>query len=335
MKKSILVHGSLAFDLFFYYPESIREHLIAASETLYLNFRAAGPEKMFGGCAGNTAHTAALFGIPSAVSSWAGRDAGTYLKDLRGRGVDTSQVHIATDHSTPTAVLLRDRGENQWIIFGEPQTPVEWDLPELKETALAVITSGMTERIPGLIEELIRSNIPYIIDPGKMIADLPPAELVFCIEHAEYCVLNFYEAELLRKSAGLSVNEVSGRIQASVITNGRNGCDVISRGKLADGSGQPAAAGGKDSEGGLSRITIPAVPDITAADPYGAGDAFLGGFSAAVFRGASAAGAARTGTVAASFAIESRGTRNHTFTADEFLTRYRSCFGEPELPLFT
>ena len=320
MQPSILVHGSLAFDLFYYYPASIREHLLSSAETLYLNIRATGPEKKFGGCAGNAARTIGLFRLPAAVSSWAGSDAGPYLADLRSCGVDTSQVYIDPEHATPAAVLLRDKGENQWIIFGEPDTPVAWDLPDLQQTELAVVTSGMTERIPGLINRLIDSNIPYIIDPGKMISDIPPADLVFCIGHAEYCILNSYEVELLRKTAGLSIHDMCSRVQAVVVTKGRDGCDVFIRRTLP--------------EGGLSRTSVPAVPDVTAADPYGAGDAFLGGFSAAVFRGAAAAGAARAGTVAASFAVENRGTQSYRFTAAGLLARYQSCFGEPAVPLF-
>jgi adenosine kinase len=319
MNGSILVHGSLAFDLFFFYPGSIRDHILRESEQLSVNIRAAGPEKLFGGCAGNVAHTINLFHAPVSLSSWAGNDAGYYLSAFEERGIDVSRVCIDPVNATPSAVLLKDDEENQWIVFGEPEKPVRWELPDFdtdhpRKPALAVLTSGMPERSVELIRHLISAGIPYIIDPGKMISDMPPDELLFCIDHAAFLVLNRYELQLLGKTAGLAKEELLRRAGPAVVTQGRDGCEVYYRESPA--------------------VSVPAVPGRPIADPYGAGDAFLGGFSAALFRGADAAGAARAGTVAASFAVENRGTQGHIFSAGQFLNRYRSCFGEPDGALF-
>jgi adenosine kinase len=328
MSGSILVHGSLAFDLFFYYPASIRDHILRESERLSVNIRAAGPEKLFGGCAGNVAHTVNLFHAPVSLSSWAGNDAGYYLRAFKERGIDVSRVCIDPVNATPSAVLLKDDEENQWIIFGEPEKPVRWELPDFDtdhpgKPTLAVLTSGMPERNVDLIRHLISAGIPYIIDPGKMISDMPPQDLVFCIDYASCLILNGYELQLLAKTTGLAEDEVISRAGRAVVTQGRNGCELFRRREHTKSELQQQ-----------NPVHVAAVLDIAVSDSYGAGDAFLGGFSAAVFRGADAAGAARAGTIAASFAVEHRGTQNHVFSAEQFVNRYRNCFGEPKVPLF-
>ncbi len=312
MAESILVHGSLAYDLFFYYPGSVEDHFIKGSKQLYLNVRAIGPVKQFGGCAGNAAHTLRLFGLEPAISSWVGTDGEPYLEKLKARGIDVSQVHISEKENTPTAVLMKDSGEHQWIIFGEPEDPVTWRLPGLDTVGFAVITSGMPERTFNLIEHLKAENIPYIIDPGKMIADIPLDALVSCIEDAGYLILNRYEFDLLCKATNFSAEKVLSLAPAAVITDGTAGAKVY----------------------GQTSDEIPAIPNIGAIDPYGAGDAFLAGFAAAVVRGAKAVEAGRAGSVAASFAVETKGSQNHKFSEADFTERYWKYFDRPSVDFF-
>ncbi len=307
MGDSILIHGSLAFDLLYYYPFSIADHFSPAMKEFSVNIRAEGPVKFFGGCAGNVAYTAALFGISPVVSSWVGEDGRYYLDGLQRNGVDISQIHVDKIASTPTAVLLKDASNNQWIIFGEPRHAVTWDLPDLNGISLAVITSGMPERTRTLITTSKSFDIPLIIDPGKMIADMCRDDLIYCVENAAYLVLNRYELNLLSSTVRLSADEIIEKAGSAVVTDGSRGAEVFTI--------------GKESE------HIDPAPVEQAADPYGAGDAFLGGFCTALFFGNSAADAAKTGAIAAAYAIETAGSQNHTYTAAQFQRRYESVFG--------
>lgn len=301
MGNSILVHGSLAYDLFFSYPGDIKNHLIRNTEELYVNLRALGPEKYYGGCAGNVACTAALFGISPVVSSWIGKDGKEYLEVLKTKGVDISQIHVDPACATPTAVLIKDKSDNQWIVFGEPERPVNWELPALDDVGLAVVTSGMPERTVRLVRQIQSNGIALIIDPGKMIADMPSDSLMFCIETADYLVLNRYELNLLASKTGLSADEILSAPGTAIITDGGKGAEVHAEGRPAK--------------------QISAAPAEKIVDLYGAGDAFLGGFSAALFMGKSINEAVKSAAVAAAYAIESPGSQNHVFTIEQFQQR--------------
>lgn len=340
MAESILVHGSLAFDLFFFYPGCVENHIIEGTKQHYLNFRAVGPEKKDGGCAGNAAHTLRLFGLKPAVSSWIGTDGEPYLEKLKARGIDVSPVHVSEKENTPTAVLMKDRGDHQWVIFGEPEKPVTWRLPNLEDIGFAVLTSGMPERTFNLIDHLKARQIPYIIDPGKMIADIPLDALVSCIEDADYLVLNRYEFELLAETTGFPPAKILSLPRTTIITGGTSGAAIYPQSPPGDPADPAAVKTGNRVSGkgeigpGVPSAKVPAIPNIGAADPYGAGDAFLAGFAAGIVRGAGSVEAARAGAVAASFAVEIKGSQNHTFTEKEFLSRYAKYFDLPEGELF-
>ena len=71
----------------------------------------------------------------------------------------------------------------------------------------------------------------------------------------------------------------------------------------------------------------PCVPEA-CLDPTGAGDAFRAGFFIGYERGRDWKTCAQMGSVSASYAIETYGTQEYSFTPDEFSQRYRLAYGE-------
>lgn len=165
----------------------------------------------------------------------------------------------------------------------------------------------MPERTFELIKILYSHQIEFIIDPGKMIADMPKEDLATCIETAAYTVLNRYELALLGESLSESETSVLSRMNNAVITDGSSAIKVYTKELIRE----------------------------KPEDPYGAGDAFLGGFSAACFYGGKIREAARTGAVAASFALEQKGTQNHRFTPSQFIERYKQTYRDNPSLLFS
>jgi adenosine kinase len=347
MKNSLLIVGSLAYDLIFSYPASIRDHFYADPEPepesgLALNFRAHGPEKRFGGCAGNIAYTATLMGLSASLLSWVGDDGDEYIGRLEKIGVGTSLVYRYPGVLTPTAVLLSDAEGEQVVIFGEPerQPPVGSVLPDpasVRRFYTAVIASGLTGAVPAVIDRLEQESVRYIIDPGKMIMDMDPALLRSCINGAAAVVVNKYEYGLLCSRLGLADTGLGELVGVWVITDGLLGAEVHVRGKKAVHI--PAVLSdpsvGSSSPGKSN-------PGEDRGDTNGAGDAFLAGFVAGLASGHTsgrAAGlefmecaveAARLGAVAASFAADKPGCQSHTFSRDDFMARYSSSFGTPK-----
>ena len=79
------------------------------------------------------------------------------------------------------------------------------------------------------------------------------------------------------------------------------------------------------------RVDVPAVTPHRIADPTGVGDAYRGGFMKGLAHGADDTVCARLGSVAATFALEHLGGTSHSYTWQEFRSRYEQHFGA--LPL--
>ena len=75
------------------------------------------------------------------------------------------------------------------------------------------------------------------------------------------------------------------------------------------------------------RIDVPAVAPRRIVDPTGVGDAFRGGLMKGMALGVPYETAARIGSVAATYALEHLGGQSHSYTWNEFASRYEEHFG--------
>ena len=306
---SLLVFGSLAFDEIYRYDGTVRDHLLDRRDSsLYLNIRARGPEIRRGGCGGNVSFTLGSLHLPIHLFSWIGRDGDEYVEFLRHRGVDTGSVIKDASASTPRAVLLSDRRNDQVLIFSTQQTPAGWRLPKHVDAALAVVTTGIPEKTEEITSWLGDCDIPYIIDPGKFILDIPPAHMVRILEGADTIILNEYERDLLLKRCGLDMEDLLTQGRSLVVTRDSRGATLF-----------------QDT----GKEDIPAVKPGCFIDPAGAGDAFLAGFAAGRYMGYSLLWSARMGSAAASFALEKQGAQEHDITMDRCMERVTALFGTP------
>ncbi len=306
---SLLVFGSLAFDEIYRYDGTVRDHLLDRRDSsLYLNIRAHGPDIRRGGCGGNVSFTLGSLQLPVRLFSWIGRDGDEYVEFLRHRGVDTGCIIKAASASTPRAVLLSDRRNDQVLIFSTQQTPADWHLPKHADAALAVVTTGIPGKTGEITSWLGDRGIPYIIDPGKFILDIPPAHMVRVLEGADTIVLNEYERDLLLKRCGLDMEDLLTQGRSLVVTRGSRGATLY-----------------QDT----GKEDIPAVKPGGFVDPTGAGDAFLAGFAAGRYMGYSLLWSARVGSASASFALEKEGAQEHVISLDRCMERVASTFGMP------
>jgi len=311
--QAIIVSGALAYDDIYLYSGRIKEHLPRDPDApLYLNLRARGPQQSLGGCGGNVVYTLSLLKTLVRIHGWVGKDGEQYLARLRQRGVDVSGVFVASDVFTSRAVLLADAAGDQILFFGEPEPPVSLPAPDVRPYALAVATAGSPTPSLEFLAACKASGVPTVIDPGKLIMDVSPEALRQAIGGADSLVFNEYEYGLLLGRLGIPASELATLASSLVVTRGSEGMRVVS---------------------GRGEETIPPVSIAAVADPNGAGDAFLAGFSFGRYNGFSAAWSARIGAVAASFALEVPGAQRHTWSREAFAGRLAATYGEPEKPL--
>ena len=65
---------------------------------------------------------------------------------------------------------------------------------------------------------------------------------------------------------------------------------------------------------------------MNVVDPTGAGDAYRAGLLTGVLLGWSLDSAGRLGSLAAAYAVEAKGTQEHSYTFDEFKIRFQDTF---------
>jgi adenosine kinase len=96
-------------------------------------------------------------------------------------------------------------------------------------------------------------------------------------------------------------------VKVLVITRGKDGADLYSDG---------------DS------VHIPTVPEDEVVDPTGVGDAFRGGFLTGYSHGFDWKLCGEIGSLSAVYCLEQRGTQNHSYTAEDFVKRFRRHFDD-------
>jgi len=84
----------------------------------------------------------------------------------------------------------------------------------------------------------------------------------------------------------------------------------------------------KGEEGSLiysdgNEIEVPAVPPDSIIDPTGVGDAFRGGFLTGLSYQLDLALCGKVGALAACYCLETDGPQSHSYTAEEFVSRFR------------
>jgi adenosine kinase len=148
---------------------------------------------------------------------------------------------------------------------------------------------------------------PFIADPSQQLAFGDGEMIRELIDGAAILFSNEYESALIEKKTGWSNEEVLGRVGTQVVTLGAEGVRVERQGE------EP--------------IVVPAVPEIAKVEPTGVGDAFRAGFLAAMAWQAGLERAAQVGCVLAAYVVETVGTQEYSFTADEFLARVEESYG--------
>jgi adenosine kinase len=154
-------------------------------------------------------------------------------------------------------------------------------------------------------EECRTIGIPYIWDPGQQCARMNGDELLAGLQGSTIVICNDYEFELIRQKTGLDEDGVFAHTGALIVTRGEKGSTV---------------------RYGAREVAVPAVPPHSVVDPTGVGDAFRGGLLKGIAMGADLEVGCRLGSMAATYALEHLGGQSHSYTWDEFQTRYRLHF---------
>jgi adenosine kinase len=181
----------------------------------------------------------------------------------------------------------------------------------LGEARLVVISPNDPVAMLNYAQECKRLGIPYAYDPSQQIARLSGSDLQESVPGAAYLLCNEYELAMVQSKTGWSLDEIREQVGMLILTLGKKG-SVLYQGDEV--------------------ITVPVAHLERIEDPTGAGDAYRGGFFAALINGLPPAICGKVGSLCSVYALENMGTTAHRFTLNEFVMRYARVYGaEPAL----
>ncbi|WP_454814700.1 PfkB family carbohydrate kinase [Labrys neptuniae] len=221
--------------------------------------------------------------------------------ELAAEGIEALMPVSADGDSGFCIVLVEPDGERTFVTSpGVEARPGREPLSGLRlGSADALFASGYDLCYPQLGPAItdwvggLPASVTVMIDPGPLVADIPPGIMAAVLARADIVTLNRREAGLLtgaddKTEAAKRVHDRLSPDTLVILRDGPAGCFLL---------------GGDIGQSGLQ---VPA-PAVRMVDATGAGDAHTGVFLASLAAGYPAAEAARRANAAAAIAVTRKG----------------------------
>lgn len=315
---SSLICGSIAYDTIMSFEGRFQDQILADQiHILNVAFLVPSMRREFGGCAGNIAYNHKLLGGDPIIMATVGGDAGSYFDQLSKYGITADHIREIPESFTAQAMITTDRDNNQITAFhpgamGESHLNQVSDViqhrqtKQLSQPKIAIVAPDGRQGMIEHCQQLADAKIPFIFDPGQGLPMFDGKDLLGFIEQATYVAVNDYEGEMLSQRTGLSLPQISERVEALIVTKGAQGAEIHSKGQKFD---------------------IPAVPVEKAIDPTGCGDAFRGGLLFGLEQNFDWETTGRLASLMGSIKIQSQGPQNHQPSQEKIKAQFKQAFG--------
>lgn len=308
----LLIAGSIATDHLMTYEGRFAESLVADQlDKLSVSFLVTGLDVRRGGVAPNICFGLARLGASPVLVGAAGKDFAEYESWLTRHGVDCTHVHLSETAHTARFVCTTDTSMSQIASF-YPGAMDEAGLIEIGaiDDAPEAVLIGADNPVAMKrhTEECRERGWTFYADPSQQLSFADGELIRSLVDGAAILFSNEYESHIISDKTGWTAEEILDRVDLQVTTLGGDGVLIQAR----------------DAE----PIKVPALPDVKAIEPTGAGDSFRAGFLAALGWGFDYAAAAQVGCTIAAFVVESIGTQEYSFTNEEFVARLRGAYGD-------
>ncbi len=306
----ILVSGSLAYDRIMDFPGRFSEHILPEQiHMINVSFTVNSLTENFGGTAGNIAYALSLLGEKPRIVATIGQDYHRYFEWLARHGLGAENIRVVTDELTAGAYITTDLDNNQITGFNpgamKQQAGFGFDGIDPKNT-IAIVAPGNLQDMAEMTERHQELGIYSIFDPGQSLPIWDPPDLARAISQSKVLVSNDYELEMISNRTGLSHQQLADKVENIIVTKGEHGAELM-------GPNEP--------------VYVPAVPTDDVVDPTGAGDAFRGGLIKGLIEGQSLERSVQMASVCGHYAVQTYGTQEYSFTADEFRAKLEQHYG--------
>ena len=288
-----LICGSLAFDTIMSFEGRFAEQILPDQlHILNVSFLVPALRRDFGGCAGNIAYSLKLLGGEPLPMAMLGSDGGEYLQRLDALGINRRHVGQVQDTYTAQAMIMTDRDNNQITAF-HPGAMMQAHAHRIGPDAavkVGIISPDGRDAMLQHAEQFVAAGIPFVFDPGQGLPMFNGAELARFVEQATWVTVNDYEGKMLCDRTGMTLADLSRKVQGLVVTLGAEGCEV-----WIDGV----------------RTHVPPVAPAQVVDPTGCGDAWRGALLFGLEKGWPLARCAALGNRVGALKIAQRGPQNY------------------------
>ncbi|MEO7070128.1 MAG: carbohydrate kinase family protein [Nostocoides sp.] len=266
-----------------------------------------------GGVAANIAFGMGMLGQKPILLGAVGDDFADYRSWLERHGVDCASVLVSATKHTARFVCTTDNDMAQMATFYAGAMS-EARMIEIKPVAdrvggLDYVLIGADDPVAMLrhTQECRERAIRFIADPSQQLAFADGETIRLLIDGADYLFTNEYESHLTESKTGWSAEEIADRVTTRVITKGKDGAVVMTRGK--------------------DPIEVPVAGETRRVDPTGVGDAFRAGFLTGLSSGLGHERCAQLGSMLATYVLETVGTQEYTIAKGTFLARLGTAYG--------
>jgi adenosine kinase len=303
-----LICGSVAYDTIMVFGDRFANHILPDKiHMLSVSFLVPQLRREFGGCAGNIAYNLRLLGDEGCPMATVGRDFGPYREWLTACAVPTQYLRAVDSELTAQAFITTDLDDNQITAFhpGAMQHAHLNRVEDAQQITLGIIAPDGREGMLQHAQQFAAAGIPFIFDPGQGLPLFGGEELRRFITQARWVALNDYEWQLVQQKSGWGVGEVLEHAEALIVTRGAAGSSIFTR---------------------TGELAIPVARAGALTDPTGCGDAYRAGIIHGLLHGLDWKRTGHIASLMGAIKMESRGTQNHRFTAQEFAARLRAAF---------
>ncbi len=306
-RSRIIVTGSIAYDDIMNFPGYFKDHFHPEKlHQINISFVVDRLDKHLGGTATNIAFNITRFTqTKTSILGAMGKDH-IHLTDFYDEfAIDYSGSIIADDLYTSTGKVMTDKADNQiWsYYYGAGARGNEVKFEQYSDNAFVILSANHADAFLHAQTYCIKHTIPYLYDPGMSLTWIDDENLKNGVGHAAFVVGNDYEIAQMERRLGKSLKAVVSKEAGIITTLGAQGVEYSDNNES---------------------YKINAYPIEKLVDPTGAGDAWRGGFVAALFEKKSIMEALKVGNALASFAVESVGTANHRPEKEEIVKRANS-----------
>lgn len=294
----------MAFDTIMVFKDQFKNHILPESiHKLSVAFYVPELRKEFGGTAGNIAFNLKLLDENPVIMATVGSDFSVYFDWLNQNGIDTSYIKEIKSLYTAQAYITTDLSDNQITAF-HPGAMVESHqnkIKEVKDVCLAIIAPDGKDGMMNHAKECKALNIPFMFDPGQGLPMFNREELLKFIDDATYIAVNDYEATLLSEKTSLSLEEISKKVEALIVTRGGEGSIIYADHKT---------------------YNIEPIKVQSTIDPTGCGDAYRAGLLYGISKKWDWQSTGRLASVMGAIKIQKQGGQNHRPTRDDIEILY-------------